>query len=257
MRHHTPHLPWLETQAAALLQRQLAATATGEASRGSGAGRRPSLPRMSSTLWGLAALGHCPSRLLDLLPAALPAQPAQHAGDPDAGRQAAGRLPALASVGWSMAAAGCLRHPAVADLAAELAAVAAALRPPAAPRKVSLLQLHQFALALQQEAEAQRHGSGEQQQPVVSAWALLQRQPAARELLAAAAAAWADEAGQRGSKQVSACQADVASTARCGLGMAVREESVAAGLSGEAAACASRLRRALPWWALVRCPCFC
>jgi hypothetical protein len=148
-----------------------------------------------------------------------------------------------------VAAAGCLRHPAVADLAAELAAVAAALQPPAAAKKATLLQLHQFALALQQDAEAAtsamrlqereepQHDTREtEQHPAVAAWTLLQRQPAALELLAAAASAWAAEAERRGSKQVSACQADVAATARTGLGLAVREESVAAGLSGEAAA---------------------
>jgi hypothetical protein len=60
-------------------------------------------------------------------------------------------LKTLCSLGWSLAAAGCAGHPAADALAAVLADAAAGL-PAGAAKTVQLLQPHQFALALRQQA---------------------------------------------------------------------------------------------------------
>ena len=151
-----------------------------------------------------------------------------------------GELAALCSLGWSLAAAGCLHHPAVAAVAAELAGAAERM-PPGGVRKPLLLQLHQFGTALRYEAEQQeaaaeqvQGGQGQgAEQGAAAAWDMLQQRAACRQLLQAAAAAWQAETQQRATKLVSACQSDVAATARGGLGLAVREECAVSGFSGK------------------------
>lgn len=237
MRHDTPHLPQLEQQAAALLQRLLeAACADGAASAGgSGGGDRGapvSLRQLTSLLWGLATLGHRPLRLYSLLPDALRCQLAATA-------DTKARFSSLCTLGWSLAASGCAQHPAAEAVAADLARAAGSLPAGAATRPLQL-QLHQFVLALQAaagEAAAQElqlsSGGGSGGGPAVAAAALhrLRQEPAAQQLLAAAAEAWAAEGRQRGGKLVSACQADVAATA-VSLGLTIQEEHSVAGFSG-------------------------
>lgn len=267
MRHFTPHLPLLELWAAELVQRHLEVAAAATAAAGSAAGSLegstagaeeeaggsqarnagpgssgppPSLARMTSLLWALATLGHQPTLLLDLLPAVM----RMHSEWEDASAAAVPprRLRRACTVGWSMAAAGCLSHPAVLAVAAELAAAAALLQPDDEPQRAELLQVHQFVTALELEAAAAPSsseaadcdpmpGPAPPASPPAQALGLLAAQPAAEQLRRQAAAAWEEEGRRRDNKSVSACQADVAATARAALGLSVKEEFSLAGIS--------------------------
>jgi hypothetical protein len=243
MRHHTQHLALLEEQAVGLLQQHLADAAATEPTGVGGGGSTsasvpvspPGLSRLASLLWGLASLGHRPLQLLALLPAVLACQPALDSSGAGSDRKLG--LKTLCSLGYSLAAASCAGHPAAAALAAALAAPAAGL-PADAAKSVQLLQLHQFALALQQQAALGEQGGGQAQAPsapaatAAAAVQVLQREPAMQQLLSRAAEAWQAEAAAPRSKSVSACQADVAATAVGGLGLAIHEEHSASGFSG-------------------------
>ena len=141
--------------------------------------------------------------------------------------------------------AGCVQQPAAEAVAAALCTAAGSV-PPTGPKTAALLQLHQFVLALQ--LTAQQEGSiasspapaaeqQAQQGGAAAALYCLQRCAAMQPLLAAAAAAWEAEGTHRGSKQVSAVQADVAGTARA-LGLTLHEEHAVVGFSGGQAAAA-------------------
>ncbi|PRW44947.1 squamosa promoter binding -like 5 [Chlorella sorokiniana] len=239
MRHYTPHLPVLEEAAAAALEQRLGAAAkqpNGAAGSSEQQGRAPSLSQLASLLWGLATLGHRPLCLLPLMPPALGCQP----GPPS--------FTALCTIAWSLAVAGCLQQPAAEAVAAALCAAAGSV-PPAGPKNAALLQLHQFVLALQLAAQEEEEddssaaaAAGQQAQHGSAAAALrrLQEHAGMQPLLAAAASAWAAEGGHRGSKQVSAVQADVAATART-LGLALHEEHAVVGFSVDIAVPARRL----------------
>lgn len=200
----------------------------------------PSAHAMASMLWALATLGHQPTALLDLLPAVLH----MHSRWGPSVRPAAAptRLRRACGLGWSLAAAGCLGHPAVAAVAEELAAGAASVSPGTQPGRASLLQLHQFFTALELEAaaagtslqaaeQAAAAGAAPPASPPAQALRMLRGKPAVAVLRQQAAAAWEEEGRRGDNKRVSACQADVAATARGGLGLAVKEEFSLAGIS--------------------------
>ncbi|KAL4448636.1 hypothetical protein ABPG75_005855 [Micractinium tetrahymenae] len=280
MRHHTPHLALLEQWGAAMVQWQLeqaqaaaglateaaASSGSGSAHGGSSsggeggggdapidhnngcAGQPPPLTSMVGLIWALATLGHQPTRLLDLLPAVLHMH--STTGDILVEKR---RLQRALLLGWSMAAAGCLSHPAVVAVAAELAAAAALLSPEPKVTKAQLLQLHQFVCALELEAEAAagqpaaaasaaaEPPNGGSDSPPARALRLLRHEPAVVELRLRAGAAWEAEGGRRDNKRVSACQADVAATARGGLGLALQEEYTLEGISIDIAVRSRRL----------------
>lgn len=235
MRHCTPHLQLLEEAGAAALQRQLehlaaagaapaaepggtSSSEAGSSSRQQAQARAPSLSQLASLVWGMATLGHHPVRLLPLMPPALRCQDAPPS------------FTAVCTIAWSLAVAGCLQHPAADAVAAALANAAEGLAS-AGAKKAALLQLHQFCLALQLSAEQAGGVGGD---GAGTALNLLRQHAGMQPLLAASATAWEAEGRYRGSKQVSAAQADVAATAR-GLGLAVQEELAVAGFSGERA----------------------
>lgn len=236
-RHHTPHLPLLERQAAELLQRRLAEL---EAAGDAGAGgppagqpgqqrvQPPSVNHVASLAWGLASLGHRPSLLLPLLPAALQAHQRSGGG----GSQRSPGFGPLCTLAWSLAVARCLHCPEAAAVAAQLATAAEGV-PAGGAKRQQLLQLHQCVLALQAAAAVEEAGAVGASRHASAALATLRRSAGGAPLLEAAAAAWAAEGRHRGSKQVSACQADVAGTARAGLGLQVVEEHSVGGWSGE------------------------
>jgi len=235
MRHCTPQLELLEEAAAAALQRQPPAAEArvagqpggelGSEQGGSGQqGHAPSLSQLASLLWGLATLGHRPLRLLPLLPPVLERQPGPLS------------FTALCTIAWSLAVAGCLQQPAAEAVAAALCTAAGSL-PPGGAKKAALPQLHQFVLALQADCHASSAAAVAEQQAehggAAAALHSMHQHTAMQLLLAAAASAWEAEGAHRGSKQVSAVQADVAGTVRT-LGLAVREEHAVAGFSGKA-----------------------
>lgn len=76
----------------------------------------------------------------------------------------------------------------------------------------------------------------EGQRNAAAALRLLHQEPAAARLLREAEETWQTEGCRRSSKQVSACQADVAGTARTGLGLRVEEEYSVDGISVDIAA---------------------
>lgn len=189
--------------------------------------RPPSLSQLATVVWGLAVLGHSPLLLLPLLPAVLQARRRASLSSDGEDGSSSSKLGPLCTLAWSLAVANCLQHPAAATVAAELASAALQL-PAGGAKRPQLLQLHQFVLALEQAAQQQPGGS-----PAAAALHHLRQHPSVQQLLAAAAAAWKSQGQQRGSVVVSACQADVARTARSGLGLAVVEEHSVAGWSGE------------------------
>jgi hypothetical protein len=248
-RHHTRHLGSLEQQAARVLCHRLANKSSNAAGGGTvppSNGRstaRSSQPTVSlkhygSLVWGIAMLGYQPLYLVDLLPAVLARQPplTQEQPPAQAGQRhkppspALRRLITLSTVAWSLAVADCANEPAVHELAAGLATAAEKLAPGELSRLPpgALLSLHQFALVLQQAADAGGDNAA-------AAWQTLQHEPAACGLLAAAADAWqqSQQNTSTNSKVVSACQADVTMTARDGLGLTLQQEAVVAGLSGK------------------------
>lgn len=124
------------------------------------------------------------------------------------------------SLAWSLVASDHLEGPALEAVCAELSAQAPELL--GACNKRQLMQLHQFARGMQLAAPQRLQQ--------------LQQHAALRQLLGAAASAWAKECSRPDSKTVSACQADVAATAATGLGLKVLEEANLEGLLGKSIA---------------------